>query len=414
MSYLGELRRNIRPLAAASLGSGTGLSLTAYTTSVFAPHIVAEFGWSRSQFALVGLMMFATVIVLPFIGRFTDKLGVKRIALGGTLMLPLCYFAYSQMQGSFAVFLLLSGAVLSVGSMSSPLVYSRLIAENFEKAQGFALTIMNCTPAVVAMAAVPLLNHVIEIAGWRFTYAAYGVFVLVCGLVAISLIPKRRAAHVELEPGVNEPDAPGVNEMPRPAKEDYRVILRAPVFWIIIVAMFLAMLQTPLHASQMNIMLFDQVKSTQIAANIVSVYAFGTIVGRIACGLALDRFKTPIVSFISMGVPALGFLLLASSFDAVSVVTFSMFLVGVSVGSESDLISFLAARYFKLRIYSSTLSLFHSCAFLASAAGAGATSLTLKLTDSYVPYLYAVSVTIMIGSVLFLFMPMSRDCEKVG
>ncbi|MCB2079988.1 MAG: MFS transporter [Novosphingobium sp.] len=400
-------------MAAASLGSGTGLSLIAYTSSVFAPHLVEEFGWTRSQFALVGLMMFATVLTLPVIGRLTDRHGVKIIAIAGTVLLPLIFLVFSQMSGSFLVFLALSGLLLTVGSMTSPLVYTRLIAENFVKTQGLALTIMNCTPAVIAMGAVPLLNYIIVTWGWRWAYGVFGAFVFVCGAIAIMLIPPRKKMHVELQPGSPEPDYPAVNEPIRPVKEDYGIILRSRTFWIIIVAMFLAMLQTPLHASQMNIMLFDQVKSTQIAANIVSVYAFGTIVGRVLCGLALDRFSTPIVAAVSMGVPALGFLVLASSFDAVWVVTASMFFVGVSVGSESDLISFLAARYFKLRIYNSTLSLFQSGAFLASATGAGLTSLTLKLTDSYVPYLYFVTVTITIGSILFLLMPKAQD-EKVG
>ena len=52
MSYLGEFRHNIRALAAASLGAGTSLPFFAYTNSVFAAHLIKEFGWSRSQFAL--------------------------------------------------------------------------------------------------------------------------------------------------------------------------------------------------------------------------------------------------------------------------------------------------------------------------------------------------------------------------
>ena len=45
MSYLGELRQNLRPLAAASLATGTSLPLFAYTNSIFAPHLIKDFGW---------------------------------------------------------------------------------------------------------------------------------------------------------------------------------------------------------------------------------------------------------------------------------------------------------------------------------------------------------------------------------
>ena len=70
--YFGELVRHWRPLLAASLGAGVSLPLFAYVNTVFAPYLLREFGWSRSDFALVGVTSLATLLVLPFIGRFTD------------------------------------------------------------------------------------------------------------------------------------------------------------------------------------------------------------------------------------------------------------------------------------------------------------------------------------------------------
>jgi hypothetical protein len=115
-----------------------------------------------------------------------------------------------------------------------------------------------------------------------------------------------------------------------------------------------------------------------------------------------------------MILPAAGFFVLGTPFDAVGVVTAAMFLVGISVGAESDLLCFLVARYFKLRIYNSTLGLVHCMSFLTSATGAAAISLTLKLTDSFTPFLFLVSGTITVGSLLFLALPRSREFEKIG
>jgi MFS family permease len=406
MSYLGELRQHWRPLTAASLGAGTSLPMFAYTNTVFSPFLIKEFGWSRAQFALVGITMLATLVVLPFVGRFTDKIGVKRMAAFGTILMPLCFVGYSQMQGNFLFFLLMSTLVLMVGSTTGPLTYSRLIAENFERAQGLALTIMNCTPAVLAIALIPVLNWVIEHYGWRVAYLGVGAFVLIFGVTALLLIPPR--------PEVKEQDIPVAARLNLSAKEDYPLILKSKVFWIIVAGMFLCLLQTPLHSAQMNIMLMDNGLTTGLAANVVQFYAFGTIVGRIGCGLALDRYNTPIVTALSMGLPAIGYLLLGSSLDSLNVITFAMFLVGLSVGAESDLISFLVARYFKIRIYATTLSLVHVCSFAASATGALSISLTLKLTDSFAPFLFLVAGAITVGSILFLFMPKSRDMEKIG
>jgi MFS family permease len=405
-SYLGELREHGRPLAAASLGVSVSLPLFAYTNSVFAPHLIADFGWSRSQFALVGLTLLATLPFLPVIGRLTDKLGVRKVALTGTLLLPLCFLAYSLMTGSFAVFLVLFTLVLILAGTTSTLVFTRLIAENFVRAQGLALTIVNCAPAVLAMALIPGLNMMIVAIGWRTSYLVLGGFCLVVGLIAIALTPPGRPKAETAEKVVDPFEGS--------ARRDYGVILRSRVFWIIIIAMFLCLLQTQLHSSQMNIMLLEQDLTTQGAANIVSIYAFGTIVGRIACGLALDRYTTPIVTFVSMIIPAIGFFLLGTELDAFAIVALSMFLIGLSVGAESDLISFLIARYFKLRIYNTTLSLAFVCSFLASAVGSLAVSWTLGVFDSFAPFLFFISGAIVVGSFLFLLLPRSRSFPKVG
>jgi MFS family permease len=198
------------------------------------------------------------------------------------------------------------------------------------------------------------------------------------------------------------------------ARRDLLVVARSSVFWIIIVGMFLCMLATPLQSSQLNIMLQDNGLATRTAAWVVSIYAITTIVGRIACGLALDRFATPIVTTLFMIPPALGFFLLATPLDSVSVIAFSMMLVGVAIGAENDLISFLIARYFKLRIFSSTLSLLMGCVFLATATGSLTISAILKTSDSFSPFLYLVSGTVLVGSLIFLLLPKSREFEKVG
>ena len=404
--YLGELRQNMKPLLSASLATGTSLPLFAYTNSIFAPHLIKEFGWSRAQFALIGLTMLVTLLILPFVGRFTDQLGVRRVALVGTLLMPLGFIGYSMMDGSFTMFLVIFTAVLMVGSMTGPLVFTRLIATNFERSQGLALTVVNCAPSVLALLLAPALNLCIEAIGWRASYLVLGAFVLVFGIAAILLIDKEDAATAVSKARPYE--------APQTARVDYGVILRSKVFWVLMFAFFLCLLQTPLHSAQMNLMLLDNGLSMQTAANIVPVYAAGTIVGRILCGIALDHYSTRWVTVISMGIPAIGFLLLATDMNGLWVIALAMFIIGVSVGAESDLICFLVARYFKLRIYGTTLSLVHCTTFLSSAVGGIAISLTLSATDTFTPFLFIVAGTITLGSLLFLLLPKGRAAEKIG
>lgn len=401
MGYLGEFRQQWRPLAAASLGSAVSLPLFAYTNSAFAPHLIKEFGWSKAQFALVGLATLSTLLILPLIGRFTDRFGVRKVAALGTVLVPLCFVAYSRMEGSFTSYVAIFIAILALGSMTGPMVYSRLVVENFRRATGLALTVVNSAPPLLAMILVPLLNISILQNGWRASYLLLGAVVLVISVAAILLIPRRSTDPTRIA------EAAAVETLP--SSEAFSLILRSRVFWLILAGTLLCLIQMQLHASQMNLMLIDNGLSTQQAAGVVSIYAFSTVVGRICCGLALDRFSTPVVTFVSMVLPAFGFFLLATDLNTYPVIVLAMCLAGLSMGAESDLLGFLVARYFPMRIYATTLSMLFGVSFLASALGSLLISASLQRYGTFGPFLYGIAGSIFVGSVLFLFLPRGRD-----
>jgi MFS family permease len=374
-----------------------------YITTIFGPYLVGEFHWSRAQFALIGLSMFTTLASLPFIGRLTDRYGVRAAAVVGTIGIPLCLIGYSLMTGSFLVYFLLSCMILSAGSFTSPVVYTRLVAADFKQARGLALTIVTIAPAILGAIAAPLVTAINEDYGWRTGYRVLAAFMLVCGAIALLLIPPHDAAARQ-----------AARDEMRPARTDFKAILTSKTFWIIAAAMLLCLLQTPLHASQMGMMLRDNGLGAAAAAGMISIYGIGTVFGRIACGLALDRFPAPRVAFVSMILPALGYAILASPLDTPLAIGFSMVLVGITVGAEGDLMSFLVARHFNLNIFSTTLSLVYFSVYLAGASGSLGISLTLRLADTFAPYLALMAVTVVLGSCLFLLLPKDGRFEKIG
>lgn len=407
MGYFDELRRNVRPLAAACVGIGTGTQLFAYCAAVFIPHLVQEFAWSRAEFALIGLSILAAMVTAPFAGRMTDRFGVFPVAVAGVVMLPVFLALFAFQQGKVWHYFVISLGVQVGGCLTSGLIYTRLIAERFERSTGLALTIANCTPAAIAMVTVPLLNLFIEAYGWRKAYLAVALLTFAGGLLALWLIPPQSREAVA------ERTAQAMAAR-RTASRDYRNIMGSRVFWIIAVALFLCLLQTPLHAAQMNLMLVENGISAQTAANVAAVFAAGTLVGKILCGLALDRFPTPAVAVISMTLPALGLFLLATDWNAVWILSVSMFLVGVSYGAENDLNPYLVARYFKLPVYNTTLGLLSLATYCSPALGALGISLTLTTYGSYSPILYVTAAATLAGGLMFAWMPWRRDGVKVG
>ncbi|HMO69448.1 MAG TPA: MFS transporter, partial [Novosphingobium sp.] len=99
MSYLAELRTHWRPLLAATIGIGTGMSTAGTVTSAIAPSLISDLGWSRADFAAIGGLGFVSSLAFPFIGRLADVLGVRWTALIGMVTLPLAYLAYSMISG---------------------------------------------------------------------------------------------------------------------------------------------------------------------------------------------------------------------------------------------------------------------------------------------------------------------------
>ena len=135
----------------------------------------------------------------------------------------------------------------------------------------------------------------------------------------------------------------------------------------------------------------------------------GSLLGRGACGLALDRFPAPVVAGLSMVLPALGYLLIAGSHGAVPLVTLAMLLIGISYGADADLPSFLVARYFRLEVFSTASSLIYCAILLGSASGAILLNRSLTHANSFAPFLYGMSGAVLLGSLLFICLPRRRS-----
>jgi MFS family permease len=137
----------------------------------------------------------------------------------------------------------------------------------------------------------------------------------------------------------------------------------------------------------------------------IALFAIGIIVGRVACGIALDYFSASYVSAITMALPALGMFLIASAFDSHPVLACAILMLGLSYGAEGDVISSLVARIFNLKIYGTVLGLLVAALSLGSMAGALLLSLTLQFGDSYDTFLVLAGILALIGSLLFLLLP---------
>jgi sugar phosphate permease len=80
-------------------------------------------------------------------------------------------------------------------------------------------------------------------------------------------------------------------------------------------------------------------------------------------------------------------------------------LLGLSYGAEGDLIGYLVAKTFGVRIYGTVLGIMAASISLGSAMGSVLLSVTLKSTGSYAPFLILTGTLTLAGSTLFLLLP---------
>lgn len=387
--YWQEIRPNARTLLAACVGMGLGSALSHYTMSLFGPALIAEFGWSRADYALIGTLPLVNLFLIPFAGWFVDRAGTRFAAAIGFGALCLGFVALGLMNGNIVVFFTIWLLQSMFAGLASSLVFCRVVVEKFDRARGLALSVaMTASPLGGAIAA-PLLGGLIDAEGWR---AGYFALALVCGsggVLAISLLGGGAS------PQTRPAEASGLSAA------QILDILRNPKLILLLAGMLLVNIPQVFASSQLKLIALDSGVSGEAATWMISLYAGGVIVGRFICGLALDRVEPWLVALVSLGLPAMGYLIFASPVTAMPWLVFAVMTIGLAQGAEGDLGAYIIARSFDLRNFSLLLGFMTAALGAGSAIGSIILSITLRSSGGYEPYLVVSAVATLIGAALF-------------
>ncbi len=405
MAYFSELRDNWRPLLAATVGIGTGMSLAGTVISTMAPTLIKDNHWSPADFAYVGTLGLFSSLALPFVGRLADVLGVRMTALIGMVAMPLVYLGLSLMNGSIGVYSLLFVAQGVIGMTTTATVYCRLAVQYVQKSRGLALAIVASGPALFGMVVGPILNNIVETQGWRSGYQFLAIFAVVAGIVTFLLIPgSPKDAKVEVHTR-------------RKAREDYPMIFRSRSFWMLGGAMLLCNLpQTIPQAQLKNLMLENGLSGMAMGQAIVAIL-LGQLSGRMIAGFAIDRMNPYHVAFLTMALPSLGLFILATGLDSYMVLMLSVYFIGFTFGAEGDVVAYLVARRFGVGIYSSVMGLITAITSASTSLGAVLLGFTLANTGNFNVFLVITGVSVILGSMLLLFLGRGESAanqESVG
>jgi MFS family permease len=157
--------------------------------------------------------------------------------------------------------------------------------------------------------------------------------------------------------------------------------------------------------TQLSVVLADNGVSGAAASAMISLFAAGMLAGRFFSGLALDRFAAPLVAMTGGLLSAVGLFIFASDLNGREVLMLAALLIGLTAGAEGDVVAYLVARNFGLRIYSSIAGIIASTVAIGSLVCAISLSAMLSAFGNFTIFMLVAGIAVTIGSVVFLLLP---------
>lgn len=169
-----------------------------YVVSVVLPAVQAEFGVGRADASLpYTLMMVCLGLGGIWTGRMADRHGLMPVLCVGAV--AVCGgFVWAGLSGSIWGFGLAHGLMGLIGSSAT---FAPLMADTalwWNKRRGIAVAICASGNYIAGALWPPIVQHGIELIGWRHTYVLLG---LVCGvgMLLLALRMRQRAPMVQMD-----------------------------------------------------------------------------------------------------------------------------------------------------------------------------------------------------------------------
>lgn len=383
-----------RVVVAAMVGVACGASPIPYNTIGFIlGPIHDEFGWSFRDISL-GLTIcgIAGSLLTPVYGSLADRLGVRPVALFSLVAFGISFAALALVPGSLPGYWLLWLLVGVVGFGSTPVTWTRGVNLWFFRQRGLALGFTLVGTSLTAMLVPPLAALTVQNLGWRLTFPVLALLPLLIALpVGLLLF---REPRIEQRPRELTVDGglPGITL--GEAVRDYRFWL----IWVSVLCVAFAYGGVFVHLAQM---LVGHGFTLTAAAGIVSTQGLAILAGRVGTGFLLDRLWAPLVTLPLLSAPAIACWLLAGDGLTTGFAVLSAVILGLATGAETDLIAFLAGRYFGMAHYGRIYGMLYMPFGLASAVSPAVYGWVRDTTGSYDAMLY-VAMGLFIGGAVML------------
>lgn len=345
-------------------GSVVAVALTAGTSfwsfGLYVEPLEGEFAWSRFEVSNgFSLGLAASGLAAPFIGRWIERYGPRRIIFIGAILTAASYLLLATTSDLWQWYSWQSvNAVFRQMMFFIP--FQTLISYWFARRRGLAVGILAMGFSLGGFVVVPLMRIAIDAFGWQGSFVAVGIALTVLFTPLCLFLVRDHPADVGAEldgdaagmAGATPATAAGLTGITA------REALRTPLFWVIsaaLMAFFFGMFGWMTH----GIPYYESVGySATWAANFFSIAAGGGMFSRLAFGWLADRIHSiEAAAVVVTGVLGCAMLvLLATGGNVAGVAVFVAFwIVGSSGGPMIE--PLLLTRAFGVAHFASILGI---------------------------------------------------------
>lgn len=314
--------------------------------SVLAVPLQRDFAPSRMV-----LMLTMTITYLigglanPWLGAAMDRYSIRKLLMGGGVLLAAGYFALSFASSMVHVFLAYGVFLALANGILGPLSYSTLLPRWFVRRRARAVGITVLGYALGGLFLPPVFHQLIDAFGWRGAVRLFAAFVIVVMVPLIGWLIVDRPSDVGLYPdGDSQPPAatPGESTgQQRSTKE----LLRNLNFWIVTLGVGLVVCGAAGVLGNMVPFVISKGFTAAQGAVVLSCFSAGSFSSKVLYATFGDRLAPR----LGLACGLLLFLLSCAFFldsHAYLALAIGSFVHGTAVGVALPLWSYLTPRLF--------------------------------------------------------------------
>ena len=379
------------------------VSVTRASIGLAMPTLEQTMGWSRSFLSsVVAAALICMALVSPFVGNLLDRVGPRKILLGGLLTTAGALILMSQSNHSWQFFI----AYTFFGGIGFGIVSKNVagatIARHFDQNRGFAVGVANAGSTAGHIALLPVMAVILTAASWRWGYLFLAAICFVLlpvvwkwirpGPDTVRVSPTRAAAPAT--------PAPMEEEVPERLVERLKLLFRNRTFLALLgsytICGFTATGMIDTHFLPYAISCGIPVVASASAYGVLAAFNMG---GMALAGYLADRINRPILLAVIYIMRGLSYviLLLVPVYDLNLIWVFAV-VFGIFDYSTIPVTTSLVATHIGLRTIGLSLGVL---AMFHAAGGAAGAFLGGVLYDMFQKYDFvwvaAISVAMIAG-----------------